>query len=200
MIGTRGDAGAIVITTPRLEVTGGARIDSTTATNGRGGNVSITADQVSFSGERPTDPVEPAFNLGSRRGSGIFTGTVGSEFCTGPCGNAGTISINTGSLAVEQGAQINSGTTNTGRGGDVGINTRETMVISGTRVTAPPVESSAAQSGRNRAPGEGGNIALTAGQSVNLANGSTISASSAGRRTPATSRSTKASPVLPVRC
>src|SRR5580765_2547520 len=95
--GNLGNAGAIVLNTPRLEMTGGARLDSTTQSNGHGGSVTITSDSITISGERPFGvPEQELFGLGSSKSSGIFTRTVGSEFCSGSCGNAGTINIGTG--------------------------------------------------------------------------------------------------------
>ncbi len=180
MVGTRGDAGAIVITTPRLEVMGGARIDSSTQTSGHGGNVTLTTNQASLSGERPTEPNEPSFNLGSRRGSGIFTRTVGSEFCTGPCGDAGTVSITTDSLTLANGAQINSGTTGSGRGGDVTIHAANQISVAETMVDGTPSGIFSLSIGTAEDSGVGGDTRLTAGQSVSLSNGAAISASSTG--------------------
>lgn len=180
MVGTRGDAGAIVITTPRLEVMGGARIDSSTQTSGRGGDVTLTTNQASLSGERPTEPNEPSFNLGSRRGSGIFTRTVGSEFCTGPCGDAGTVSITTDSLTLANGAQINSGTTGSGRGGNVTVHAADHISVAGTMVDGTPSGIFSRSIGTVPDSGVGGDTRLTAGQSVSLSNGAAISASSTG--------------------
>ncbi len=180
MVGTRGDAGAIVITTPRLEVMGGARIDSSTQTSGRGGNVTLTTNRASLYGERPTEPNEPSFNLGSRRGSGIFTRTVGSEFCTGPCGDAGTVSITTDSLTLANGAQINSGTTGNGRGGDVTVHATDRISVAGTMADGTAGGIFSRSIGTAPDSGVGGDTRLTAGQSVSLGNGAAISASSTG--------------------
>ncbi|MDR4481199.1 MAG: filamentous hemagglutinin N-terminal domain-containing protein [Nitrospira sp.] len=180
MVGTRGDAGAIVITTPQVKVTGGARIDSSTQTSGRGGDVTLTTNQSSLSGERPTEPNEPSFNLGSRRGSGIFTRTVGNEFCPGRCGDAGTVSITTDSLTLANGAQINSGTTGSGRGGDVTVHAADQISVAGTMVDGTPSGIFSRSIGTASDSGVGGDTRLTAGQSASLSNGATISASSTG--------------------
>ncbi|MCW5797878.1 MAG: filamentous hemagglutinin N-terminal domain-containing protein [Nitrospira sp.] len=180
LVGTRGDAGAIVITTPEVEVMGGARIDSSTQTSGRGGNVTLTTNRAVLSGERSQEPNEPSFNLGSRRGSGIFTRTVGSDFCTGPCGDAGTVSITTDSLIVANGAQINSGTTGSGRGGDVTIHATDRISVAGTMVDGTAGGIFSRSIGTAPDSGVGGDTRLTAGQSVTLNNGAAISASSTG--------------------
>lgn len=180
MVGTQGDAGAIVITTPRLDVMGGARIDSSTQTSGHGGEVTLTTNQASLSGERPTEPNEPSFNLGSRRGSGIFTRAVGSEFCIGPCGDAGAVSITADSLTLANGAQINSGTTGSGRGGDVTVHAATHISAAETTVDGTPSGIFSRTIGTDPGSGQGGNISVTAGQSVFMSNGAGISASSTG--------------------
>src|SRR5262249_24234655 len=115
-LGNIGNSGSIVINTPQLEITGGARINSTTQTSGLGGDVIVSGtNHITISGERPSVVVEERiFGLGSTRASGIYTRTVGSEFCTGACGNGGQVSIATSSLDLINGAVINSGTTSTG--------------------------------------------------------------------------------------
>src|SRR5262249_37512766 len=124
-LGTQGNAGDVVITTPRLDMTGGARIDTTTATSGHGGNVTInTTGPITMSGETRSFSPEPLFSLGKVQSSGIYTRTIGGH-CVGPCGNAGNISINTGSLSMGTGSQINSGTSSSGQGGPITINARD---------------------------------------------------------------------------
>ncbi|MEO5630296.1 MAG: filamentous hemagglutinin N-terminal domain-containing protein [Nitrospiraceae bacterium] len=57
-----GDAGAIVVTTPRLDMTGGSRINTATLSSGHGGDVTINStNSVSISGEFPSSDPEPIF-------------------------------------------------------------------------------------------------------------------------------------------
>jgi len=181
-LGNLGNAGAIIVTTPQLVMTGGARIDTTTQTNGHGGDVTITAgNSISISGDRPTPVLETdLFGLGSSRPSGIFTRTVGSDLCTGPCGDAGRIAIATESLNLAGGAQINSGTTSTGRGGDITINATGPISISGTLKDGTPGGIFSLTTGTAPDADSGGNIELTAGQSVTISAGASVSASSTG--------------------
>jgi filamentous hemagglutinin family protein len=174
-----GSSGAITVTTPRLEISGGARIDSSTRSSGRGGDVIIVADVISMAGERPTPPLNSAFGLGSTRQSGIFTRTVGSRFCTGPCGEAGNVLITTGSLKLDSGAQINSGTTNTGRGGDVTINATGPVSISGTLSDGTPSGIFSRTIGSASGSGRGGEISLHAAQ-FQLSSGASMSSGSTG--------------------
>jgi filamentous hemagglutinin family protein len=179
--GTLGNAGSIVVTTPRLDISGGARIDSSTKTSGRGGDMTIMAtDSVSISGARLREVPEAAFGLGGTRASGIYTRSVGRAACSGTCGDAGRIAITTGSLNLAGGAQINSGTTSTGQGGDITINATGPVSISGTLSDGTSGGIFSRTTGKTPDSGAGGNIVLTARQSVTLNNGSSISASSTG--------------------
>lgn len=180
-LGTLGNAGSIFVTTPRLEMSGGARINSTTQSSGHGGDVIITAtNQITISGERPTEVSEEGlFGLGSTRASGIYTRTVGSEFCTGACGDAGHVSIMTGSLNLSSGALINSGTTNTGRGGDVTVHATDTISIFGTMADGTSGGVFSQTVGTEPDSGNGGTISIT-GQSVSLSNGAEVSADTIG--------------------
>jgi large exoprotein involved in heme utilization and adhesion len=179
--GTRGNAGEITINTPRLEMTGGARINTTSATSGRGGNVTINvADSIAMSGETSGSfPPEPLFSLGTIQPSGIFTLSIGGH-CTGPCGNAGNISVTTDTLTMGTGSQINSGTSSSGQGGNIAITARDTVSMSGTLSTGQPGGILSRTIGTAADADSGGKITLTAGQSVTISNGAAVSASSTG--------------------
>ena len=175
-----GYAGAIVVTTPRLNMTGGSRINTATLSSGPGGDVTINStNSVSISGEFPSLSPEPIFGIGTIHPSGVFTGTVGGA-CSGPCGDAGRISITTGSLVLGNGAQIDSGTSSTGRGGNISIHATISIAISGTLSDGSPVGIFSSSIGTSPDAGSGGNIALTDGQSVTISNSAAISASSSG--------------------
>jgi filamentous hemagglutinin family protein len=177
--GTIGNAGDVFITTPSLQFTGGARINTTTATSGRGGNVTINANSISMSGENSGNEVEPLFNLGTTQSSGIYTRTIGGN-CVGPCGHAGNISITAGSLSMGSGAQINSGTTSSGQGGNITVTAGDTIAMSGTLTTGQPGGIQSRTTGSGPDAGAGGNISLTAGQSVTISDHASVSANSTG--------------------
>lgn len=177
--GGSGHAGDIAIATPQLQLADGGRINSVTKSSGRGGNVTIRTDAISMSGEFPDEITEPLFNLGPIHQSGIFTSTVGGN-CVGPCGKAGDISITTGSLTMGNGSQIDSGTSSTGLGGEVAIKSANRISLSGTLSDGSPVGIFSRSIGTTPDAGAGGNISLTAGRSVTLQDGASISASSTG--------------------
>ncbi|MDP3090901.1 MAG: filamentous hemagglutinin N-terminal domain-containing protein [Nitrospira sp.] len=178
--GSFGDAASVTITTPRLEMLNGSRINTITKSSGRGGDVAITTTgPILISGEFPKDIPEPLFSLGTIHPSGIFTSTIGGK-CSGPCGSAGNIAITTGSLAMGTGSQIDSGTSSNGQGGNITIAAIDKIAMSGTLTTSQPGGIQSRTIGTAPDAGSGGNIFLTAGQSVTISDGASVSASSTG--------------------
>jgi large exoprotein involved in heme utilization and adhesion len=178
--GSLGSSGAIDVITPRLEIIGGAQMNSSTRSSGQAGTITITADSISILGERPFETPESFIELGSTRASGIYTRTVGSELCAGPCGNAGNVTVTTGSLNLESGGTINSGTINSGAGGNITIYATNAITMSGTMIDGTSSGIFSRTAGTAQDSGTGGNITLTAGQSVTISNGASVSASSNG--------------------
>jgi filamentous hemagglutinin family protein len=178
---TSGRAGEIQIITPRLEMIGGARISTTTQTAGRGGDVTITSPEGIFiSGQRTeVNPLEN-FGLGGSDGSGIFTRTISTDQCGGTCGKGGDQVITTGRLVLQSGGTLDSGTTGNGNSGNVEVHASDAIVISGTLVDGSPSGIFSRTIGTASDAGSGGNIALTAGQSVTISDGASVSASSTG--------------------
>jgi filamentous hemagglutinin family protein len=179
-VGGSGNAGDIFITTPRLALTGGAQINTGTLTSGRGGNVEIEGAEVSMSGQLRQPPREPKFGLSQQVASGIFTVTIGTpSTCAGTCGDGGNVSIRTGSLTMSNGARIDSGTSSTGRGGDITLNASGSVSISGALRDGTPVGIFSRTIGADPGSGSGGTIDLKAFQ-VSLTDKANISASSTG--------------------
>ncbi len=174
-----GPGGSVVVTTPRLDMTGGSQINTVTLTSGSGGNVTINSNSISISGEFSSAP-EPIFGIGTIHPGGIFTKTLGNEGCVGVCGDAGRVSITTGSLAMGSGAQIDSGTSGTRPGGDISIHATNSISMSGTLSDGSPGGIFSRSVGTSPDAGSGGNITLTAGQSVTISDGAAVSASSTG--------------------
>ncbi|MGD1701889.1 CHAT domain-containing protein [Dapis sp. BLCC M229] len=159
----RGNAGDITITTRFLEVKNAASISADTRGTGNGGNVEITAtDTILFDGALPN----------SRRRSG-----VDSTVRTGGVGDAGNITIKTGSLEVKNGARIGSQTEGTGNGGNVTI-TADTILFNGTPSNGR--SSSALTTVRPGAVGNAGNVIITTG-SLELTNGAAIDSRTDGK-------------------
>jgi large exoprotein involved in heme utilization and adhesion len=168
------------MTTDQMEIFGGAQINTSTRSSGDAGDISITAQSVTISGERSFETPDTVAQIGSTRASGIYTRTVGSDFCLGPCGTAGNVAITAGSLNLDSGGTINSGTTNNGDGRTITINATNIINISGTMTDGTPSGIYSRTVGQASDAGVGGNIALTADQSVTISDGASVSASSTG--------------------
>jgi len=180
-LGTRGNAGSIDVTARVLTMTGGARFDSSTRTKGNGGTITvITTDGVSISGERPFIVIGDIFGLGNSLATGIYTRTTDNTFCSGACGNAGGVLVATGDFQLAQGGAINVGTSSTGQGGAATVVATKGISISGTMLDGTPSGIFSRTIGTTSHSGAGGNIALSAGQSVTISNGAAVSASSTG--------------------
>ena len=168
ILGTRvfseagGNGGSVEISTGSLFVTNGARISASTSGVGNAGTISINAtDTVSFEGE-------------DSRGIGVI---VGSGVRRGGQGDAGGVTIFTGSLELEDGAQISASTFGVGNAGSVSITATDTVRIDGG-------DSQGNISGINSgvAPGAVGNaegVTISTG-SLFVTNGAQISASTFG--------------------
>lgn len=114
--GAIGNAGKLTITTQSLAVTNGAQLNTRTSGQGNAGGMKITAqDRVVIDGRNP---------LGSS--SGLF-----SRVNAGAIGQGGDIEITTDSLSITNGAQLASSTNSQGDAGDVTINARSAVLVSG---------------------------------------------------------------------
>jgi filamentous hemagglutinin family protein len=115
--GSSGRGSVIDITTRSLSVTNGAGISASTASEGDAGNIIINASEsVSFDGN-PGAPLFP---------SGAFVGTL-----EGAIGQGGTLTINTPSLSVTNGAQLEALTESGEDAGNIIVNASELVFLSG---------------------------------------------------------------------
>ncbi len=110
-----GDAGNIEISTRRLSVRDGADISAATLiAGGDGGDIRIDAtESVEVTGTNP-------------RGISSLVNTETESF-----GDAGDVTINTGRLAIRDGARVSAATLAAGRGGNVTVNATESVEVSG---------------------------------------------------------------------
>jgi large exoprotein involved in heme utilization and adhesion len=168
-----GNGGQVNITARSLSLSDGGQIQagirgsSGTRVGGQGnsGSVNITAqDTVTFNGVNPT----------TGNVSGIFT-----DVETGAIGSGGDINITTGSLSMTNGSQLVASTSGRGNAGNVTINARDAISISG---TSPDGETNSAIRSvvRENAVGQGGSITIPAG-SLLLSNSGRLDASTLGR-------------------
>ena len=155
--GAEGNGGVITITTGSLEVKNGAEILSINWGKGNAGTVNINATET------------VVLDGGD---SEILTG-VNSSVAPGAEGNAGGVTITTGSLEVKNGAQLLAVTFSKGDAGTVNINATETVVLDrGDSEFLTVVASSVAPG----AEGKAGGVTITTG-SLEVKNGAEIEAS-----------------------
>ena len=114
-----GKGGDIQVTTGSLSVTNGAQLMSSTTGQGNGGNITIDArDSVKFDGV----------------GSNLNSSGAYSTVKPGGVGNAGNINVTSGSLSLNNAAQINAGTFGSGKAGDITINANSFEALNGGQV------------------------------------------------------------------
>jgi filamentous hemagglutinin family protein len=159
--GGEGQGGDIEITTKSLAVTDGAVVSATAFGRGNAGNVRIKASEtVSFAGVGSNG--EP---------SGAFS-QLGIE------GQGGDIEITTNSLAVTDGARLNTTTFGRGNAGNVRIIATDTVAFAG--VGSNGNSSATFSRVGNGADGKGGDIEITT-NSLSVTDGARLSASTSGR-------------------
>nr|MDJ0904026.1 S-layer family protein [Xenococcus sp. MO_188.B8] len=160
--GAVGNAGGVSITTGSLEVTNGAQLGASTFGEGNAGRVEINAtDSIKFDGE-----TKDGFN------SGAF-----SDVSSGAVGNAGGVSITTGSLEVTNGAQFGASTFEEGDAGSVTIHATDSIKFDGEGEDGFP--SGTASLVSPGAVGNAGGVSITTG-SLEVTNGALISADTFG--------------------
>jgi filamentous hemagglutinin family protein len=161
-----GNAENLVINTKQLALRNGATIFSRTFDSGNAGNILINASESVIL----SDPITDA--SGFESSSFIASGTSGS-------GNGGSVTINTGQLALLDGASISTTTLGEEDAGDLIINATESVTLSGTNTTQDgefPSDLSAAGLGN----GNAGNISIDTSL-LTLIDGASISAFTSGK-------------------
>lgn len=169
-----------------------ARSDVTLSSNaqinvqGNGsGNVAITANDFILSGVNSgvlggivtglnAVDVEPgAINIAATNAIRLDQGRISNQVVSGARGNSGPITLNTGSLFMTNGSVVSTSLFGQGNAGDIAVEARDAIVISG--VSANELVSSLISSGVGRgATGSGGNISIR-GKTLSVTNGGLIS-------------------------
>ncbi|MDZ7956455.1 MAG: filamentous hemagglutinin N-terminal domain-containing protein [Aulosira sp. DedQUE10] len=107
-----GDAGNVILKTRSLLVKDGAVVSGATFGEGKGGSLSIEAQDVQLIGTRPDGQV----------GGGLFASSYSQ-------GNAGNLTLKTEFLLVKDGAAVNVATFVTGKGGSLSIEAQDVQLI-----------------------------------------------------------------------
>jgi filamentous hemagglutinin family protein len=161
-----GDAGDLIVSTPKLTVRDGGRADTSTFASGSAGNVIINAPEfVQVQGTVPGS-INPSL-IGSS--ANILDQSLQETFRLPavPSGAAQNVTINTGQLRVTDGGQVTVRNQGSGNAGNARINARSILLDNRGSITG------ATQSG------EGGNIILETG-SLQMRHASQISAQAGG--------------------
>ena len=113
---SKGNAGDLTIETNTLLVKDGAQINANTLGNGRGGNLTVKASDIQLIATSNGQSNPPS--------TGLFAKTFAPS-----TENAGDLTINTNTLVVKNGAQVNASTFGSGRAGDLTVNASDIQLI-----------------------------------------------------------------------
>jgi filamentous hemagglutinin family protein len=149
----RGNSGSLRVDTGKLIITDGV-LATTTISQGRSGDLIVNAsDSVEITGSPTSNgTVEINIPFNTFFGSinipldfpiGLFSASIDARnfpnvspflnaFLPRSGGDAGNLTINTGRLTVSNGAEVSAGTTTTGRAGNLSVNARDFIELSGT--------------------------------------------------------------------
>ncbi|BCL39066.1 filamentous hemagglutinin N-terminal domain-containing protein [Nostoc sp. MS1] len=166
-----GQSGNISITSQTLLVNNGAQISAGTVGQGNAANIIIYArDSAIFDGAIAKENL--ANGIVEYVPSGVFTSVV-----AGAVGKGGNFTINTGKLAITNGAELSSSTSGQGDAGNIAINAKNSILIDGFRQDGN--RSSIVSAVNTGAIGNGGTIKLTT-PTMSVTNGAFISSSTEG--------------------
>ncbi|MCC5632181.1 filamentous hemagglutinin N-terminal domain-containing protein [Nostoc sphaeroides CHAB 2801] len=188
-----GNAGKLVINTKKLMVSNGGIISAGTSGSGKGGELTINAsDSVELVGTSKqglsASQIQDVIGFGGALvsnfvedrpyPSGVISGT-GNE------GNAGNLTIDTGRLLIQGGAQASVSTINAGDAGDLNV-FASSIELSGTSLESPKPNDIVGRSLLTTAVGEGstgkgGDITVNT-NSLTITNGAALSASTDGQK------------------
>jgi filamentous hemagglutinin family protein len=138
--GGSGNGGTLTIETGRLIVQNGANVSTITYGAGRAGDLIVNATElVKLEGRAPIN------NLGL--GASLLSAQVGTIDGLVTTGNAGNLTINTPKLEVLGGAQISATARSQGSGGTLTINSKDSILLSGSSQQAQPTPNDLNRSG-----------------------------------------------------
>jgi filamentous hemagglutinin family protein len=175
-----GDGGNIIIEAANLKVDNGGFISTVTLGSGNGGDIRIDASKS----------IELTGTVSESASTGFEPSTVSTEVAdvSSATGDGGNLSVNTSTLTIKEGAQINATARNAGNGGVLTINADKSILLNG---FAPQAEfrgfglSGILVAAQSSFEDESGNVIPTTGnsgtlnlntQELTIENGAAISA------------------------
>jgi filamentous hemagglutinin family protein len=160
-LGLTGNAGSLTIDTETLRISDGAIVATGTFGTGKGGDLTLRAQSVDVSG----------FN--SVNGNPTLLTTQNNS---GSTGNAGSLTIDTGTLRISDGAIVSTSTSGAGKGGDLTMRA-QSVDVSGFTVDGNPTLL-ATQTNRG-STGDAGNLTIETG-TLRISNGAVVSTATLG--------------------
>ncbi|MFB2892376.1 filamentous hemagglutinin N-terminal domain-containing protein [Aerosakkonemataceae cyanobacterium BLCC-F50] len=156
-----GDGRGIIINTKTLTLTNGAQLNASTLGKGKAGRITINASEsVSFAGEAKDGTSSGAFGLVGENGEGEANG----------------ITINSKSLTISNGAQVNASTLGKGNAGNINIGISDRLDLNGANSeNFTGIFATVKENGQ----GEAGDITIST-NSLNITNGALIGAGTFG--------------------
>ncbi|MGK7896314.1 MAG: filamentous hemagglutinin N-terminal domain-containing protein [Xenococcus sp. (in: cyanobacteria)] len=128
-----GEGGNINISTGKLVITDGSRIDSSSLAEGKAGNIVVNANESIFiSGSFSKDSL--LFH------SGLFASSGFQNFPVPNLGNSGSLTVNTPRLSIEDGGGISVSSFGQEIAGDININVEELLLDNDSQITATGTE------------------------------------------------------------
>jgi large exoprotein involved in heme utilization and adhesion len=138
-----GRAGNLSVSTPTLTMMDGGQISTSTSGPGQGGKLTVTATgSMSITRQNSEGLQTGLFSStnGSGDGGGLLVSTpllvmadgrITTDALASSMGNAGSLTLEVGSLRVTDGAQISSGTSGSGQGGNQSVTATDSIFIAG---------------------------------------------------------------------
>lgn len=167
-----GNGGDVIVQADSITATEGGQIGSLANFLGDAGDVTVTANTITLSGFLPAELSEDIFS-----GSAIF-----SSVSRDVEGNSGMVTLNTGTLRVEEGASVTTSSFGIGDAGAIEINASDRVEVDGAvfaDFAGRSQPSSIASEIFTGAIGEGGQISIRT-PTLSLTNGGTITTLSDG--------------------
>ncbi|RCJ32600.1 hypothetical protein A6769_27385 [Nostoc punctiforme NIES-2108] len=155
-----GNGGQLTINTQRLSTNDGGYITTTSGEFGRGGNLNINAkDFMEVVGRSPSSS------------SIVSTSTFGS-------GDAGSLNISAGRFSIRDGATVTTLARNTGKGGDLTIDAKDSVEVVGGSSSSPNNRSTISTNAFKS--GNAGSMSINAG-SFSIRDGGQVTTSTLGQ-------------------
>ncbi|NMF65573.1 filamentous hemagglutinin [Brasilonema octagenarum UFV-OR1] len=158
-----GDAGDLTIKTNTLLVRDGAVVSTSTFGAGKGGSLTVDAQDVQIIG---------------RTADGQFSSTLGASAQPNSTGDAGDLTIKTNTLLVRDGAQVFTSTFDVGKGGSLSVDAQDVQLI-GTSADGR-VPSALGASAQRNSTGDAGELTIKT-NTLLVRDGAQVQAATSGK-------------------